>query len=52
MTKSLLAHKEFRFLAQIVPFSMILCAYGLEYFEQKFSRNFYVNSLLSTLTLA
>ncbi|CAF0912048.1 unnamed protein product [Brachionus calyciflorus] len=27
---SLLSHKEFRFLTQIMPFTMIICAYGIE----------------------
>jgi hypothetical protein len=30
---SLLAHKEFRFLTQIMPFMMLICAYGLQRME-------------------
>ncbi len=35
----MLAHKEFRFLNQIMPFSMIISAFGLQYFEENFSQH-------------
>ena len=33
---SLLAHKEFRFLNQTMPFSMIVCAYGVFHVETNY----------------
>jgi phosphatidylinositol glycan class B len=35
---SLLSHKEFRFLSQIMPFAMIICAFGVENFRNRFSK--------------
>jgi hypothetical protein len=39
---SLLSHKEFRFLSQTMPFSFIVCAFGLKYLKENFGQKIYV----------
>ncbi|RMZ94292.1 GPI mannosyltransferase 3 isoform X1, partial [Brachionus plicatilis] len=42
------SHKEFRFLGQVMPFTMIICAFGIQNINNFFGRNFAIKVAVVT----